>query len=145
MLEVLQQQNPGAMDLPEQGEISSYIGSLVARKKKGIIEMPQARAAPIPDSVKKIINELGVLWETTDHKIPRATARGGMSLKAYTRKDIYDQPKADHDARGGTVPFPPESKVFALLGAQRKARKELNTRTLFPEQASPLGKGVLLR
>jgi len=132
------------MDLPEQGEISSYIGSLVARKKKGITVMPQARASPIPEKLKKFIYGLGELWETTNHKIPRATARG-TSLKAYTRKDIYDKAKADHDARGDAAPFPPEARVFALLGTQRKARRELVLRALFPEESSHPDESVLLR
>ena len=48
MPEALQLLHPEALNLPEHGEISSFIGSLVSRAKKGKTGTPGTRAPPVP-------------------------------------------------------------------------------------------------
>jgi hypothetical protein len=94
MLEALEREHPGALDLPEHGEISSYIGSLVARKKQGKLGPPKSRAPPVSGELKKAIRDLHDKWDQEDpkHKVMR-----GGTLKTYAIPDIYRHLRAMHD------------------------------------------------
>jgi hypothetical protein len=59
MLEALQLLHPEALNLPEHGEIPSFIGSLVSRAKKGKTGIPGTRAPPVPENVKKTYPRFG--------------------------------------------------------------------------------------
>ena len=82
------------MDLPEHGEISSYMGSLVARKKKGKLGPPKSRAPPVSEELKKAIRDLHDKWDQEDpkHKVMR-----GGTLKTCAIPDIYRHLRAMHD------------------------------------------------
>ena len=55
MLEVLQAAHPGVIALPGFSEVSSFVGSLISRAKKGQTGLPAARAAPTPAAIKNAI------------------------------------------------------------------------------------------
>jgi len=94
MLEALQQAHPGALDLPEHGGISSYIGSLVARKKQGKVGPPKSRAIPVSENQKKAIQATYDEWDGEDPK--HKVIRGG-SMKTFIMSDIYRHLRAAYD------------------------------------------------
>jgi hypothetical protein len=63
MLEVLAEENPGVIALPGFSEISSFVGSLIARAKKGKAGLPKARAPPITPEQVEEVRRLDQLWE----------------------------------------------------------------------------------
>jgi hypothetical protein len=95
MLEALQLLHPEALNLPEHGEIPSFIGSLVSRAKKGKTGIPGTRAPPVPENVKKLIRDLDSDWAATNHKVMR-----GDKLVKYTMLDVCIHLKAAHDSSG---------------------------------------------
>ena len=117
MLEVLQRANPGALDLPEHGEIASFIGSLVARAKKGKTGLPRARPAPVPEALQRMVEELDTRWSAP----PKHQVKKNGKLKPFVKLDLYLHLKAEHDA-AGRGPFPPQKQILNLIGAQRRAR-----------------------
>ena len=108
------------MDLPEHGEIASYIGSLVGRKKKGITAQPQARAPPVSEHIVRDIQELDVRWGLERKRITKGNP---PKTRVYSYEDIYDHLLAAHVAAGrlGLFPFPALTKVQAIAGAYRKS------------------------
>ena len=64
MLEVLQAAHPRVIALPGFSEISSFVGSLISRAKKGQTGLPAARAAPTPAAIKNAIAALDVEWSS---------------------------------------------------------------------------------
>ena len=110
MLEALQLLQPEALNLPEHGEISSFIGSLVSRAKKGKTGTPGTRALPVPENVKKLIRDLDSDWAATNHKVIR-----GDKLVKYTMLDVYIHLKAAHDSSGSLDRFPTENQVKSYL------------------------------
>ena len=77
MLEELQLEHAGVIALPGFSEISTFVGSLISRAKKGKTGMPQERLPPITMEVQTEIYNLDVKWATTKHLV------GG---KKYTKR-----------------------------------------------------------
>jgi hypothetical protein len=127
MLEVLSRENKGALDLPEFGEIASFIGSMVQRVKKGKpLACPKAKAPPIPDEIREQVQVLDQLWHATNHQLQR-----GDKLRNFQKLDIYEAIKGIHAAAAGgaeslPLSFPSQDRVFALVTAQRKVWKGQN-------------------
>ena len=124
MLEALQLLHPEALNLPEHGEIPSFIGSLVSRAKKGKTGIPGTRAPPVPENVKKLIRDLDSDWAATNHKVMR-----GDKLVKYTMLDVYIHLKAAHDSSGSLDRFPTENQVKSYISSARKATRERNDPT----------------
>jgi hypothetical protein len=69
IMEVLAQEHPNQIALPGYSEVSSFLGSLIQRAKKGKLDLPGMRAPPIPPYLAAEIESLDMLWETTGHMI----------------------------------------------------------------------------
>ena len=120
MLEELQLEHPGVIALPGFSEISTFVGSLISRAKKGKTGMPQERLPPISMEVQTEIYNLDVKWATTKHLV------GG---KKYTKSDLYTFVESRHtnNVNGVLVvetDFPSRGRVDTLITNQRKLRKQ---------------------
>ena len=121
MLELLSQENPGVIALPGYNEVSSFVGSLIARVKKygRNCGMPKARAPPITNELATEIESLDLQWERSGHRI-----RG----RVYTKLALYEEIKARHTTlvNGSAVlppDFPSQGKIDSLIAKQRKERR----------------------
>ena len=114
MLEVLALENPGIIALPGYGEISSFVGSLISRAKKGKTGLPKARAPPITTEQAEEVRALDKLWEDEGRR--------------YTKPVLHAEWKRRHTTvvNGNSVvspDFPSVGRFNALVAQQRKFRR----------------------
>ena len=130
MLEVLQKSHPGIIALPGFSEISSFVGSLIARAKVGKTDYPEPRAGPTPTAIQQTIEALDVLWSNEDQ--PGSLPRGHrIGTKKFTVQDLYDSLKAYYntgDPGALDDDFPEVGRFKSLISTQRRARKALANR-----------------
>ena len=130
MLEVLQKSHPGIIALPGFSEISSFVGSLIARAKVGKTDYPEPRAGPIPTAIQQTIEALDVLWSNEEQ--PGALPRGHrIGTKKFTVQNLYDSLKAHYttgDPGALDDDFPEAGRFKSLISTQRRARKALANR-----------------
>jgi len=131
MLEVLQAAHPGVIALPGFSEISSFVGSLISRAKKGQTGLPAARAAPTPAAIKNAIAALDVEWssEITPGFLVRGVPGVGHRIanKKFTVQDLYDEMKRRYTLGDPGIldsRFPEPSRFKSIVSTLRKLRKE---------------------
>ena len=96
MLEVLQKAHPGIIALPGFSEISSFVGSLVARAKVGKTDYPEPRKTT-PAAMASAIQDLDVLWsneEQPGHTPNRPRIGHRIGTKKFVVQDLYNAMKA---------------------------------------------------
>ena len=129
MLEVLQKAHPGIIALPGFSEISSFVGSLVARAKVGKTDYPEPRKTT-PAAMASAIQDLDVLWsneEQPGHTPNRPRIGHRIGTKKFVVQDLYDAMKARYTTGDpGSIDddFPEASRFKSLISKQRKARKD---------------------
>jgi hypothetical protein len=133
VMEVLAQENLGVISLPGHSEISSFVGSLISRSKKGKTGLPKAKAAPTTAVLTAEIEALDV----------QGLATGRLNGDKHTKASCYEELKNRHtkDANGVSIleaDFPSKGRVDTLITNQRKARRP-------PENGGEASSGNLLR
>ena len=114
MMEVLAHENPGVIALPGYTEVSSFVGSLISRAKKGKTGLPKARAPPITPEQAEEVRALDKLWEDEGRR--------------YTKLALYEEWKRRNTtivngARVVAPEFPSIGRFNTLVAQQRKARR----------------------
>jgi hypothetical protein len=134
MLEVLQKAHPGIIALPGFGEISGFVGSLVARAKVGKTDYHEPRVGPTPAAIASSIEDLDVLWSNEiqpGHTIDRPRMGHRIGAKKFVVQDLYGAMKESYtigDPGSLDDDFPEPSRFKSLINKQRKARKDAATK-----------------
>ena len=102
------------MALPGFSEVSSFVGSLISRAKKGKTGLPKARAPPITQEQADNIYALDKQWEDEGRR--------------YTKRDLYEEWRRRHttvlDGLCVVSPdFPTRTRFDTLVAKQRRARR----------------------
>ena len=74
MMEVLAQEHPNEIALPGYSEVSSFLGSLIQRAKKGKLDLPEMRAPPISPALAMEFADLDQLWQSKNHMVGQPVA-----------------------------------------------------------------------
>jgi hypothetical protein len=133
MLEVLQKAHPGVIALPGFSEISSFVGTLVARAKVGKTSYPEPRKMT-PAAMASATEDLDLLWSNETqpgHTIERPRIGHRIGTKKFVVQGLYDALKEMHTTGDPGVvddDFPEASRFKSLMSKQRKARKDAAAR-----------------